>query len=546
MTAQRVYRFFPALVALSTFLVFLPALQNDWVNWDDTANFLDNPAYRGLGWAQLKWMWSTQMLRHYIPLSWMTLGLDYKIWGMNPWGYHLTNVLLHTADAVAFYLLAVAIFKITIPPKAGAEIPIGAMFAALIFAIHPLRVESVAWITERRDVLSGLFYLLAILAYIHAYQPGHPIRRKYYWLCLASFAAALLSKEIVVTLPALLLLLDIYPLRRLPATPRRWLEAQVRAVWFEKIPFFALSLGMIVVVQYRSTRMDLFDAMAGMGRLSRIAAAIYNLAFYLGKTVAPVRLSPLYEFTPHKIDPAAAPFQISLLVVLSITATAILLLRRYPSLLAVWLAYAITLAPVLGFFANGPTVTYDRNTYLACLGWALLAGASMVLWWQRTQAIRWLLAAAATLAILSLAALTNQQIRVWHDSDALWTQALQVEPSFIAYNNMAEVLMSRGDDLWAAENFRKAIAMRPDFSPAHLGLGGALLRLHRLDEAAREYQTALDLGKNLAFAHNGLACALAWQGKRDEAIRHFEQAIQLRPDYADARRNLAQVLARNK
>ena len=546
MTAQRVYRFFPALVALSTFLVFLPALQNDWVNWDDTANFLDNPAYRGLGWAQLKWMWSTQMLRHYIPLSWMTLGLDYKIWGMNPWGYHLTNVLLHTANAVVFYLLAVAIFKITIPPKAGAEIPIGALFAALIFAIHPLRVESVAWITERRDVLSGLFYLLAILAYIHAYQPGRPVRRKYYWLCLASFAVALLSKEIVVTLPALLLLLDIYPLRRLPATPRRWLEAQVRAVWFEKILFFALSLGMIVVVQYRSTRMDLFDAMAGMGRLSRITAAIYNLAFYLGKTLAPVRLSPLYEFTPHKIDPAAAPFQISLLVVLSITATAILLLRRYPSLLAVWLAYAITLSPVLGFFANGPTITYDRNTYLACLGWALLAGASMVLWWQRTQAIRWLLAAAATLAVLSLAALTNQQIRVWHDSDALWTQALQVEPSFIAYNNMAEVLISRGDDLWAAENFRKAIAMRPDFSPAHLGLGGALLRLHRLDEAAREYQTALDLGKNLAFAHNGLACALAWQGKRDEAIRHFEQAIQLRPDYADARRNLAQVLARNK
>ena len=170
----------------------------------------------------------------------------------------------------------------------------------------------------------------------------------------------------------------------------------------------------------------------------------------------------------------------------------------------------------------------------------------MVLWWQQARTKRWLLAAMASLVAFTLAALTNQQIRVWHDSDALWTQALQVEPSFIAYNNMAEVLMSRGDDLWAAENFRKAIAMRPDFSPAHLGLGGALLRLHRLDEAAREYQTALDLGKNLAFAHNGLACALAWQGKRDEAIRHFEQAIQLRPDYADARRNLAQVLARKQ
>ncbi len=544
MTAQRAYRFFPALVALSTFLVFLPALQNDWVNWDDATNFLENPSYRGLGWPQLKWMWTTQLLRHYIPLSWMTLGLDYKLWGMNPFGYHLSNVLLHTANAVVFYLLAVAIFKITIPADAQPAIPWGALFAALLFAVHPLRVESVAWITERRDVLSGLFYLLAILAYVHAYRPGRPIGRKYYWLCFLSFALALLSKEIVVTLPALLLLLDVYPLRRLPPSPGRWMESQFRAVWLEKLPFFALSLGMILIVRYRSTHMDLYDAMTGMGRLSRIGAAIYNLAFYLRKTLAPVHLSPLYQMTPHKIDPATAPFELSLLVVLSITVTAILLRRRYPALLAVWVAYVLTLSPVLGLFANGPTVTYDRNTYLACLGWALLAGALVVLCWQKARFIRWLLVATASLAVLSLAALTNRQLLVWHDSDALWTQALAVEPSFIAYNNMAEVLASRGDDLWAADDFSKAIAMRPDFSPARLGLGGALLRLHRPDEAAQQYQAALDLGRDPAYAHNGLACALALQGKRDQAIYHFEQAIKLRPDYQDARRNLAQVLAK--
>ena len=359
MTAQRVYRFFPALVALSTFLVFLPALQNDWVNWDDTENFLSNPAYRGLGWAQLKWMWSTQMLRHYIPLSWMTLGLDYKIWGMNPWGYHLTNVLLHTANAVVFYLLAVAIFKITIPPKAGAEIPIGALFAALIFAIHPLRVESVAWITERRDALSGLFYLLAILAYIHAYQPGHPIRRKYYWLCLASFAVALLSKEIVVTLPALLLLLDIYPLRRLPLT---------RKIWVEKIPFVALSAVLLIRMSFVANDEPLFDARIGLGWFPHVATPLYNLAFYLWKTLIPVRLSPLYPFTPQKIDLASRPFEISVIVVLSITATAILLRRRWPALLTVWFAYILTLSPVLGFVANGPRLSSDRSTYLACLG----------------------------------------------------------------------------------------------------------------------------------------------------------------------------------
>lgn len=544
MTAQRAYRFFPALVALTTFAAFLPALQNDWVNWDDTSNFLENPSYRGLGLAQLKWMWTTQLLRHYIPLSWMTLGLDYKLWGMNPFGYHLSNVLLHTANAVVFYMLAVAIFKITIPAEAQSAIPWGALFAALLFAVHPLRVESVVWITERRDVLSGLFYLLAILAYLYAYQPGRPVRRKYYWFCLLSFALALLSKEIVVTLPAILLFLDVYPLGRLPVSPRRWMERQFRGVWLEKVPFAALSAALLVRMFFVANEEPVFDPRAGLGWFSRVAAPLYNLAFYLWKTVSPVRLSPLYPFTPHKLDPSAAPLEISAILVVSITAASILLRRRWPALAMAWVTYIVLLSPVIGFVANGPRLANDRNTYLACLGWALLAGAVVTLWWQKARLFRWLLAAAASLALITLAVLTDQQIRIWHDSDALWTQALTVEPSFTAYENMAEVLVSRGDDLWAADDFRKAIAMRPDFSPAYLGLGGALLRLHRPDEAAREYQAVLDLGKDPAYAHNGLACALALQGKRDQAIYHFEQAIQLRPDYADARRNLAQVLAK--
>jgi hypothetical protein len=542
-TAQRTYRFFPALVALITFVVFLPALQNDWVNWDDTENFLENPLYRGLGWTQLKWMWTTQLLRHYIPLSWMTLGLDYKLWGMNPFGYHLSNVLLHTANAVVFYFLAVAIFKITIPAGAPSAIAWGALFTALLFAVHPLRVESVAWITERRDVLAGLFYLLAILAYVHAYRPGRPILRKYYWLCLASFVLALLAKETVVTLPALLLLLDFYPLHRLPASPRRWMERQFRGPWFEKIPFAALDAALLVRMLFVANEEPVFDPRAGLGWFPRVAAPFYNLAFYLWKTVCPVRLSPLYPFTRHKLDPSAAPFLISAMIVVSITVAAIYLRRRWPAFATAWVAYIVTLAPVIGFVANGPRLANDRNTYLACLGWALLAGALMVLCWQSAR-FRWLLAATAALAVLSLAALTNQQLLVWHDSDALWTQALTVEPSFIAYNNMAEVLASRGDYLWAADDFRKAIAMRPDFSPARLGLGGVLLRLHRPAEAAREYQAALDIGKDPAYAHNGLACALVLQGKRDQAIYHFQQAIQLQPDYQDARRNLAQVLAK--
>lgn len=543
-------RFFPALVVVLTLIVFLPAVRNDFVNWDDTTNLTDNPDYRGLGWTQMKWMWTTRLLGHYIPVTWMTFGLDYKIWGMNPFGYHLTNVLLHAANAVLFYFLALAIFRLAMRAssvEARRRIPIGALFAALVFALDPLRVESVAWVTERRDVLSGLFYLLAILAYLRAFEdPEQPARRKYYWASLASFALAVLSKEIAVTLPAVLLILDVYPLGRLPGTPRRWTEKAARAVWLEKIPFVTLSIASIGVMWHVALIEGRSAPLAGLGWFSRVAASIYSLAFYVWKTLAPVRLSPFYLLTEHKIDPAAAPFLVSACVVVSITAAAILLRRRFPALLAVWLVYAITLSPLLGIIDNGPQIAADRNSYLACLGWALLAGGAFVWWTAREQsrAGRLLIRAMAGLVIIILAALTWRQISIWHDSDTLWTQALTIEPSHIAYTNMGEVLTARGDHLWATEHFRQAIAMKPDFATAHLGLGGALLRLRKPDEAAREFRIVLNLGQGLEYAHNGLACALALQGNLDEAVDHFQEALKIRPSYQDARNNLQQVLAR--
>src|SRR2546430_8294279 len=154
----------PVLVALVTFAAFLPALHNQFVNWDDDKNFLENPHYRGLGWTHLRWMWRTTQLGHYIPLTWMTLGLDYSLWGMNPFGYHLTSLLLHAANAVVFFFVARRLLTLALPSPSerGHALAVSAGFAALVFAIHPLRVESVAWVTERRDVLSGLFYMVTI------------------------------------------------------------------------------------------------------------------------------------------------------------------------------------------------------------------------------------------------------------------------------------------------------------------------------------------------------------------------------------------------
>ena len=181
----------PLLIAFITFAAFLPALQNQFVSWDDDKNFLDNPHYRGLGWTQLGWMWTTHM-GHYIPLTWMTLGLDYLLWGMNPVGYHLTSLVLHAANAVVFFFVVHRILTLALPSPAEREhaLAVSAGFAALVFAIHPLRVESVAWVTERRDVLSGLFYLSAILLYLRACEPEKR-GREWYWLSVAAFVCAL-------------------------------------------------------------------------------------------------------------------------------------------------------------------------------------------------------------------------------------------------------------------------------------------------------------------------------------------------------------------
>ena len=188
-------RLIPVLIVLVTVAAFLPTLHNQFVNWDDEENFLDNPHYRGLGWTHLRWMWTTH-LGHYIPLTWMTLGLDYLLWGMNPLGYHLTNLLLHAANAVVFFFVVRRILTLALlgASERGLALAVSAGFAALVFAIHPLRVESVAWATERRDVLSGLFYLLTILVYLRASERGER-GRGWYWGAVALFACALLSKQ---------------------------------------------------------------------------------------------------------------------------------------------------------------------------------------------------------------------------------------------------------------------------------------------------------------------------------------------------------------
>src|SRR5437879_5978822 len=359
----------PVLIALVTFAAFLPTLQNQFVTWDDATNFLDNAHYRGLAWTHIRWMWTTH-LGHYIPLTWMTLGLDYLLWGMNPFGYHLTSLLLHAANAVVFFVVVHRILTLALPnpSERGHALAVAAGFAALVFAIHPLRVESVAWVTERRDVLSGLFYLLTILAYLRASERGERGRGGY-WAAVGMFACALLSKSMAVNLAVVLLILDVYPLRRLGGFVGWW-SAPARRIYVEKIPFVLLAAAASAIAVMAQLSFHAALSVAQLSVPGRLAISAYGVSFYLWKLVVPVNLSPLYELPPT-VNFWATPFILSYGLVLAATAIVLALRRRVPGLRAASLTYVVVLLPVLGIFQSGPQIAAERSTYLAGLGCAI-------------------------------------------------------------------------------------------------------------------------------------------------------------------------------
>src|SRR5437667_728687 len=486
----------PVVIALVTFAAFLPTLQNQFVDWDDAKNFLENPHYSGLGWTHLHWMWTTH-LGHYIPLTWMTLGLDYLLWGMNPVGYHLTNLLLHAANAVVFFFVVRRILALALPgpSERGHALAVSAGFAALVFAIHPLRVESVAWVTERRDVLSGLFYLVAILLYLRACERGAR-GRGWYWLSVAVFVGALLSKSMVVNLPVVLVTLDVYPLRRLGGSIG-WRSEPARRVYVEKIPFVLLAAAASAIALVAQLSHDTMVSVVQLSAPGRLAVSVYGVSFYLWKTVAPVNLSPLYELPPT-VNPWAPPFLLSYGLVLAITAIVLAFRRRMPGLPAAWLAYVVVLLPVLGTFQSGSQIAADRYTYLAGLGWAILAGAGLLSCWHATG---FLIPGCAVCLLVGLGVLTWNQAQIWHDSEKLWSHAAAIDPG----------------------------------SPVgQYSLGLALARQRKLTEAIEHFKTALRIKPDYADAHINWGLALAQQGKLAEAIDHYQQTLHFNPDSADA------------
>jgi tetratricopeptide (TPR) repeat protein len=529
-------------VAIVAALVFLPALQNEFVSWDDDTNFLNNPNYRGLGIAQLTWMFTT-LRGHYIPLTWLTLGLDFSLWGMSPRGYHLTSVLLHAMAAGLVYRLAYRLLgsvdQVGDPPgRSGLGLASG--LTALLFAIHPLRVESVAWVTERRDVLCGVFYLLALLAYlryIDTPESERPRGRRWYWASCGAFALALLSKPIALTLPLSLLLLDVYPVRRVaiastttqgPGRPVSPAPArEVYRLVIEKIPFLLLSAGAAALALFALGRSASLSTTAALGALERTAIAFHSVAFYLAKLLWPVGLSPLYEL-PFSLDPLAPRFLASAAATVSITALAWILRERFPAVLAAWAAYLIALLPVLGLVQYGPHIAADRNTYLASVPLAIAAGVAFLWLWRqpapRRRFARAALVTAAAALVVILGALTWRQTAVWRDSETLWARVLAVGPSAIAHSKLGIIRDEQGQLAEALSHFRTALDIHPGFAPAHNNWGIALARRGQFADAISHYQAALGASPDYLEAHLNLAIALDRVGRGAEAERHFPRS----------------------
>jgi protein O-mannosyl-transferase len=547
------------VVVVMTFAVFSPALQAGFLDWDEDPLLIKNLAYRGLGPTQLRWMLTTTRMGHYMPVTWISYSWDYALWGMKPFGYHLTNVLLHCASAAVFYLVALRLLSAALspmpsPPTGGEgtsplPLPSGervgaraaAMFAALLWAVHPLRVESVAWITERRDVLSGLFFLLAVLAYLaYCGQEGLGSRRReLYWLSLGWFALGLGSKGIVATLPAVLLLLDVYPLRRISD------RASARRVLVEKIPFAVLALAAVAVGFWAVVRGGGMTPLSQLGWVERIAMSFYALGFYLLKTVWPTGLSPLYTL-PAPLDPFAWPFLLSAAVIVSITAAAVMLRRRWPALLAAWVSYVLILLPVVGLAHNGYQIAADRYTYLPALGLALLAGgiiASAGRAWAGGR-FRIVTAVLAALVIASLGTAAWTQARLWHDGVTLWEHAVALDPaSGIAHANLGGELIHQGRPAEAIKEFDEAIRLRPGYAEAYLYLGVLMAQQGSLGDAVGLFSRALELRPRFADAHNNLGVTLARAGRFRDAEAHFREAARLDPDSAEMRNNLGIAFA---
>ena len=547
-----------AALTIATAAVFYQVYTYDFINYDDPLYVYKNPNIQaGITLKAIKWAFTTGRATNWHPLTWFSHTLDWQLFGSNPAGHHLTNLIFHIVNTLLLFIVLKQM-TVTLWPSA---------FVAALFALHPLHVESVAWVSERKDVLSTFFWLLTMWAYVR--YVGRP-KIANYLLAVVFFALGLMSKPMVVTLPFVLLLLDYWPLQRLRG------KRSLFYLLIEKVPLFAMVLASSIVTYIVPKKGGAVHTIEDCSLLVRLANSSVSYMQYIIKMVWPVRLAVFYPHPGRNVSVLYAVISAVLLLAVTILILRFAGKRRY--LVTGWFWYVGTLIPVIGLVQVGSQAMADRYSYIT------LTGLFIIIAWGLPDLItRWrykkvTLVSSALLIILAMSLCTYFQLRHWRNSAALFQHALDVtEDNYIAHfciarplseqgrldeaiyhyseairikPNYTDALYSLGIALWrqgkfdqAITYFKQAVRINPGYLDAQINLANVLRDAGRLDEAVKEFRKYLQMRSDDPVAFNALGIVLSQQGKIDEAIAHFEEALRLKSDWIEPMNNLAWFLA---
>jgi len=526
-------------LALATLAVFWQVRHYEFiVTFDDDIYIVDNSHVQaGLTREGLVWAFTTTRGYNWHALTWLSHMLDCEFYGLEPGGHHFTNVLFHIANTL---LLLLVLNRMTGSLWSSA-------FVAAAFALHPLHVESVAWVSERKDVLSTFFWMLTMWAYV-CYVERPVVKR--HLVVLLLFALGLMAKQMLVTLPFVLLLLDYWPLGRLalkgrsvgnPATASGPVSA--RRCILEKLPLFILSAVGSVVSYVVESATGTVKSFVECPLVYRAGNALVAYIAYIGKMLWPGHLAIFY---PHpRGDLPIWQIIMAALLLVGITTVVIWSARQRPYLAVGWLWYIGTLVPAIGLVQSGLQALADRYTYISLTGLFIIIAWGIPDLLGRLRYRKALLSLSAAVLLSALAVTAWHQVRHWRNDMTLHKHAAEVvRDNWLAYLKLGDVLAAQGKLDEAIKHYTEALRIEPDYPTVRNALGIALSRQGKLDEAVSHYTRALQVNPDLADVHNNLGYALTLQGKLDEAIAHFEETLRIRPDHAKAHNGLGVVLAR--
>ena len=517
--------FFAAII----FFTYSSVLNHEFINYDDPDYVTDNPMVQaGLTPESIVWAFTSLNFSNWHPVTWLSHMLDYQLYGNDPAGHHLTSLILHIANAILLFLV---FFRMTREAwKSGC--------VAALFAFHPLNVESVTWISERKNVLSFFFFLLTLLAYT---KYANNKRLKTYLLVFSFFVLGLMAKPMLVTLPFVLLLIDFWPLRRVT------LENSLKAVApliFEKMPLFLLTFASCAVTLLAQ---KLGGAMeGGVSFFARLNNAMVVYITYLGKTVWPTHLSVLY---PHPGETLAIwKGVLSALALLIASFLCIRLMKKAPYFAFGWFWYVGTLIPVIGILQVGAQSMADRYTYMPLIGIFCLIVWGVSDFFPNTK-FR-IKSALAGITLSGLLIVTWYQLEHWKNSITLFTHAIEVTESQnsnfdLAYNNLGTALFEEGQSQAAIKNYKEAIRLNPKYDDAYYNLGLALLSDKKIGQAITQFEKTIELKPYYFKAYNNIGNALVSEGNLEKAILYFQKAIEKHPNFVDAHFNLANAFTQS-